>query len=434
MLASMFFKIASLYIEDNLYFKSMLSMLGVKMGLYKFFVKFQLITITCLHGSSVYAEAVTLQPASSACTFPATFPTSSDAKEEVAWKIFVAANCKSTNPTLPLVWETWPEQACLAVGRKDCSNIASNQRLHRSVLAAKGRDLPDLCSDMTRKDNADPKLLPFVPKNLTEKAKFCEEVHANPDETNFMISPPGKNVKYSLLTIPGQQDYVKNNGSIQFPSAAIEIKADWLPATSINTGFSCEAGKTPKDYYVEKIDGKCYALVAMHISSKLRPNWVWATFEPQSKKTNPNRCNPDLYSSCHDHWGSNPAYSTGRNTKIKLNAKYLMNSAKLPVPFYNYRLVGAQVQFDGPVTADKYLGNSFVEFNAGVLPKEASCITCHSYAAFSNTKPPIENTHFGAPPGMPNVGYPHALTGYAKQDFSWLLGFMPATGTVSAGK
>jgi hypothetical protein len=34
------------------------------------------------------------------------------------------------------------------------------------------------------------------------------------------------------------------------------------------------------------------------------PGWLWATFEPNSSITNPNRCDPRLYDSCFDPWGT----------------------------------------------------------------------------------------------------------------------------------
>lgn len=111
----------------------------------------------------------------------------------------------------------------------------------------------------------------------------------------------------------------------------------------------------------------------------------------------------------------------------------LMDAAGLRGEFYNYRLVGVQAHYVDAQDKPILLGNSFTEFNAGVPPQQASCITCHSYATLTdNTNPIVENPNFGAFPGTPAVGRPSALEGWDRQDFSWLLGIMPPNGTVSA--
>ncbi|CAN7147234.1 hypothetical protein LJR230_000028 [Trinickia sp. LjRoot230] len=354
--------------------------------------------------------------------------------EHFAWQLFVAANCASSKTTSPLMWETWAEQTCLLHGGKDCTNQEGRQRLHASVLASKARDLPALCQPMTTaKTTTDSALLPFVPKNLSADPQFCEEVHVNQAEADFIMSPQGRNVKYSLQTLPGQNDYIYNNGPLSFPSSALEVKADWLPSNAIIPGFNC-AEPVSSGYYVEKIGDECYALVGLHISSKLLPNWVWATFEPQSTSTNPNRCNDKLYSNCVDPWGSLVSPSNGQRTGMTSQLRNLMDAAALRRAFYNYRLVGVQTGYVNAQKQPVLLGNSFTEFNAQVPPQQASCMTCHSYASFtSNTQPIVENPNFGAFPGTPAVGIPSPLAGWNKQDFSWLLGIMPPNGTVNAG-
>ncbi|MEJ8800325.1 hypothetical protein WKR88_29025 [Trinickia caryophylli] len=386
----------------------------------------------CAPRSPAYADAVRPSSTSSACSIPTDLPDGAHSLEHLAWQLFVAANCASGNPGLPLAWETWPEQTCLTSGGRDCAGKAGRQRLHASVLAAKGRDLPALCQEMTTEKNAiDSAFLPFIPKNLSSNPLFCEEVHVNQAEADFITSPPGRNIKYSLQTLPGQRDFIRSNGPLSLPSSAIEVKADWLPSTSINPAFTCD--KISNEFYVEKIGDECYALVGLHFTSKVRPNWVWATFEPQSTATNPNRCNPKLYSNCSDQWGSLSS-STGGKTGMTEDLRTLMDAAALRRAFYNYRLVGVQADYVDSDGKAIRLGNSFTEFNAQVLPQQSSCITCHSYASFtSNANPIVENPNFGAFPGTPAIGKPAALDGWSRQDFSWLLGIMPPNGTVGAG-
>lgn len=360
---------------------------------------------------------------SAACTPPNTVTGSN---EETAWRLFVAANCKVPG-TEYLTYQTWTEQSCFS-NPGSCAKTTEAKpvrRLHGSLLgeALRRKGLtatvpsgtPGTCGSMTQ-ISANSPLNPFVPKNITATAQFCEEVYVNQAEADYVNAPaPGA----SLTTLAAQFAYAQKT-PINFPTPSIEIKADWLPADSVNNQFDC-ANNRPAGVYVETINGKCYALVGMHISSKLLPDWLWATFEPQSTLTNPNRCNPNLYSGCNDPWGSNPATSTGQPTSATAALTDLMNQAGLAKEFLNYRLTGVQSAFVDGDNQPIELGNSFVEFNAGVLPHQASCMTCHSYAQMK--KDGTEDFFFGPP----HIGTPRPTpTGNVPQDFSWMLGVMPA--------
>jgi hypothetical protein len=362
-------------------------------------------------------------PSTAACTPPTTLAGSN---EETAWQLFVAATCKSPG-TEYLTYQTWTEQNCWynpGSCQKTTIATAPVRHLHGSRLgehlrrAALGATVPSGspgdCSAMTQTSPNSP-LNPFVPKNISATAQFCEEVYVNQAEANFVNAPASG---ATLTNLQAQLAYAQGT-TITFPNPAIEIKADWLPADSVNNAFNCTDNRPP-GVYVETISGKCYALVGMHVSSKLLPNWLWATFEPQSSLTNPNRCNQSLYSLCNDPWGSNPAVSTGQTTSQTAALSDLMTQAGLAKEFFNYRLTGIQTAYLDSGNKPIELGNSFVEFNAGVLPHQASCITCHSYA--QGNKNGTEDVFFGPP----HIGNPRPVpAGNFMQDFSWMLGFMP---------
>lgn len=361
--------------------------------------------------------------------------------EQTAWQLFVAINCASNGK---LTWETWTEQNCW-YNPGSCGVGTERKRFTSAVslLATKGQKLaapaavgPGLagCAAMTTATTpgVSPGLLPFVPKNLSATPKFCEEVYVNSSEANFVNSPPGAAAGVNLATNVGQASYIAaTNTPLQFPSAATEVKADWIAASSLNSAsaFDCASNK-PQGVYVQTIDGVCYALVGLHISSKLYTNWLWATFEPQSSVTNPNRCNPALYSSCNDTWGSNPARSTGQKTALTKNVTNLMDRAGLAAALRNYRLVGVQTDYNQPVATKGLMGNSFVEFNAQVPVKQASCITCHAYAAINVAlNPPGQGVGgpIGNAPATGKPKIPPVIPGahWVPLDFSWMLGFMP---------
>lgn len=358
--------------------------------------------------------------------------------EQTAWQLFVAANCPTSNG---LTWSTWTEQTCLRNPAACTGGKVSGHRLHASFLELRRRNRSALtslttlpaCQPMTTKTPDVPAdMFPFVPANLGANPRFCEEVFVDPNESSFVTAPSPNS---ALSTLSGQVAYAasQQSGVITFPTPAVEIKVDWLPADAIKPAFDCQSSP-PSGVYTELIEGKCYALVGLHISSKLLPNWLWATFEPQNTSTNPNRCNPNLYNSCNDPWGSAPSTSTGAPTEQTADVKALMAAAKLPSAFSNYRLVAVQTDFVDTNKTPTQLGNSFVEFNAGVDVHQASCITCHAYAMLATSQPPAENPNFGGPfPGGPFIGTPGPATAlpdgqkWLSQDFSWMLGIMPAT-------
>ncbi|ARN76013.1 mannan-binding lectin [Oceanicoccus sagamiensis] len=358
------------------------------------------------------------------CALPLT---PANTQEETAWQLFVAINCKTAQGQL--TWETWTTQACLD-NPQDCRTIGrlGGSALRDTLGAADNPKRTAGCSPMTTTSTADPSLLGFVPTNLSSKPVFCEEVTINAAEEDYARSK-------GLLTQAGQVNYLQSGKTIDFPTAAVEVKADWVPASSFTqVTFDCSAPNS--QIYLEKIEGICYALAGIHISSKLYPNWLWATFEPQYATTNPNRCKPTLYNQCTDNWGSNPATSTGADTAPTAALQTLFNTAgsALDPAFQNYRLTGTQTVFDQPTDSQGRLGSSFVEFNANVPAQEASCITCHNYAQRQPTPAPSGSTPPGGPlPGGANVGTPTALPpAYKPLDFSWFLGFgVPQTSSCS---
>jgi len=369
----------------------------------------------------------------------------------LAWDLFLQAMAPSNGS---LTFETWTEQCQLSPDMIGCPSAAALaaaakagghdklRMLHGSTMARARKMAGSDCSAMTT--------TPIggypPPSNLTPNAMYCEEVFVSPVETSF--------VKRSLTTLVGQQTYGSaRNGTINFPGTgtndprldldSLEVKVDWVPVTSYsNPTFACP--DPTNSLYTETISGTCYALAAVHITSKVMPKWLWATFEPNSNVTNPNRCDPNLYDTCFDPWGttSSRPYGKGQSAHQSSDLQQAMAEAHLNPAFNNYFLTGVQTEFVDSYGKPIPLGNSFVEFNQGVPPGKSSCITCHQYANFDGKQPaqgePEDN--FGRPPhGWPSIGYacnknqnencipelPHSTT----QDFSWMLGLMPYGGT-----
>ncbi|UXI67059.1 hypothetical protein [Tahibacter amnicola] len=358
---------------------------------------------------------------------------------QFAWGLFVDA-MRPVNGSLN--FETWTEQCQLNPQMAGCPTVVAGATkarfLHGSALRQSGG------SDAKKTDTlqfgvecgamATGKVGDYpVPANVKKGATFCEEVFVNASEKDFIVSN-------GLTTLNGQKTYGSTrSNAVTFPTSAVEIKADWVsPDSYSNPTFQCP--DPTNSLYTETINGKCYALVGVHISSKVFPDWLWATFEPASNVTNPNRCDPALYDTCFDPWGttSTTPYGKGKTVPQSPQLKALMASANLNKAFNNYYLTGVQTKFVDAAGKPIPLGNSFVEFNAQVPPGQASCITCHKYAYFDGEQQSPEN-NFGGPPaqpkGWPSIGYAcntgqtgnctPVTPGSTSQDFSWMLGLMP---------
>jgi hypothetical protein len=369
----------------------------------------------------------------------------------LAWNLFMQIMAPTNgSPT----FETWTEQCQLNPNTVACPSAASIAAAAKAAGNGRVRLLHASAGNPRAKKVAGSDCGAMVttpiggypaPSNLTPNAVYCEEVFVSPAEASF--------VKRSLTTLVDQQTYGNaRNGTINFPGTetndtrleldSLEVKVDWVPATSFNPTFACP--DLANSLYTETINGTCYALAAVHISSKVMPSWLWATFEPNSNITNPNRCDAKLYGACFDPWGttSSAPYDKGQIAHQSPELHEAMAAAQLNPAFRNYFLTGVQTLFVDNYGKPVQLGNSFVEFNQGVPPGKSSCITCHQYAHFDGKQPSqgAPEAGFGRPPqGWPSVGYAcnknqdgNCLPEDSKsttQDFSWMLGLMPYSDT-----
>ena len=176
-----------------------------------------------------------------------------------------------------------------------------------------------------------------------------------------------------LYTRAGLRAAFTSGQPISFPLDSIEVKANWVPADN----------RSPASFHINTAsDGKRYALVSMHILSKVVPNWTWATFEHES---NPGRCD---FIGCRDNFGAlvkdvapNPTPGGPYNPCVKTPAlKKLFQDAGLPTMWERYCLKGTQVDFVTATGVPTLLGNSVTEDG---FANTSSCISCHSRAAFN---------------------------------------------------
>jgi hypothetical protein len=89
-----------------------------------------------------------------------------------------------------------------------------------------------------------------------------------------------------LWYVEGIQERFEEGFVYDFPTAALEVKVNWVPLDSEQAA----SGR----YYTTVQDGQTMGLASMHISTKDLPNWFWSTFEHVD---NPGRCD---FLGCHD--------------------------------------------------------------------------------------------------------------------------------------
>ena len=275
-----------------------------------------------------------------------------------AWQVFIAANwpadliVRAANPTLPLgsegpsVWESWvvqedvylddgseppawDEQAADEVRRLN-SGIPLQQQLIRDA-----RPLPPGSSGHQH-----------------------EEVRMNQAAFDYIRDN-------ELYNVEGQQAYFYASREVDFPVAAIEVKGIWRSITEEDKPrykWAVFTDSEGKEYL--------YGLTAMHMSSKVLPNWLWATFEHVD---NPYRRGP------HDEGWLIPSSDSLACPSAPHDCNLAPAGLGLEgTVFENYRLRGTQIDYTDAYGVPVLLANSELETG---FQRTASCMTCHGRAS-----------------------------------------------------
>jgi hypothetical protein len=286
-----------------------------------------------------------------------------NAPDQVAWTLFIQANTRAggSNST----FETWAS---------DTGTFAPNPVFPAAPTPPSLRQ-PILPVIARQSAQAAGKLVPALPPGAAQGA--MEESRRNKSAFDFIV-------QNNLFKVSGLQ--AAFGKTLVFPGDAIEIKANWMPVGNIPafTNNQVTLAQVPQLYHVNAdSSGAQYALVAMHVISKLVPNWTWATFE---HRLNPGRC--DILG-CKDSFGAQTALVPPNGTNqgypdcTKTPAlTAMLASADIDPVYTNYCLKGSQTDPVDSNGLDVRLGNSVTE-NGFV--DTASCMTCHSRANFDQT-------------------------------------------------
>src|SRR5947209_160922 len=284
-----------------------------------------------------------------------------NAPDQLAWQLFIQANQRAGGTNS--MFETWAS---------DTDTFKANPTFPAGpeVHAAQRPILPNARRQVLQRAG---QLLPALPPGAAHGA--LEESRRNKAAFDFIVSN-------NLFKRSGLR--AAFGKTLSFPVDAIEVKANWVPVAQISdfTDGKVTAAQAPQLYHINSTsNGTQFALVSMHVISKLVPNWTWATFE---HKDNPQRC--DIIG-CADTFGSttpfvppNPAANGYPDCTKTPALKAMLSAANIEPVYANYCLKGSQVDFIDNTGLATRLGNSVAE--SGFV-ETSSCMTCHSRSAWN---------------------------------------------------
>jgi hypothetical protein len=265
--------------------------------------------------------------------------------DKEAWAIFADINRNTGNGSPDTGWETWasaPE--VFGDGQKTPVWPAPGhrpkhlERLHQLEAFAQQGEA-------------------FRKQVAAQLDQVNSEVHLNLPTFQFIVDN-------GYWRFDGLRDAAAKRRTINLPLESIAVKAVWKKIRAADRSF----------YHVQAVSGESLlGLVALHITSKELPNWLWATWENvhnQPVTYGPDRCQ---IHGCKDSFGLS---SDGNSVTPEL--RDLFHRYGLGDEWLNYRLTGSQIDFITSTGDPTFLGNSQLE--SSIMDK-SSCITCHSRAA-----------------------------------------------------
>ena len=276
--------------------------------------------------------------------------------DEYAWRLFADISQSAGNGSNDTVWETWADQ----------SQLYTNDPSHTPVWPDSSHRPKELGPSLQHVLAGLPAGGPGQP-NGDDSPPGQDDVHIDRATFDYVVAN-------QIWSMQGLTTFVQHT-KVKFPVDSVAVKARWLVIKpSDEPRYHWQTYHNPNTNKDEIV-----GLVALHIASKVLPNWAWATFEHVD---NPGRCD---FMGCHDLFGQIPADVAPHNKEgqqyppeILTPALHdLFSAAGLGPEWQNYRLKGAQVDFTTTTGQPILLGNSVTE--AGFVAT-SSCMTCHARA------------------------------------------------------
>ena len=345
--------------------------------------------------------------------------------DEFIWRLFVGfVTPVSKDHASPVQFETWASDADTFSNAPKWPEPNAPKRLRASVLSlvnsgAGARSGGPVTAPPKAPGNAAVGGFPSTGATPADPPPvIAEEVRRNRPMFDYIVGN-------HLNNRAGLAAAYASSMKVEMPTTSVAVKGDWVPVPAMLRWIP-EIGSLEnlhKLYYTGVSDGVEYALVALHVSSRQNPNWVWGTFE---HFMNPGRA--DEIGSCDTFGAVTPV--TRPNLKA-INTQYgpspktpalleLMAKAHLSPVWNNYCLKSTQVDFVAPDGTPYALGNSVIERIVGNGTVAASsCITCHFYASFGKEGKPLPAATAMLPYNPFGRPIPAVLDGSLQFAFMW---------------
>jgi hypothetical protein len=341
------------------------------------------------------------------------------------WRLFtefVAPVSKGSQS--PVVFETWASDADTFSPKPRWPKAGEPIKLQASVLELlktlnPGGSLKNLRAKIDVDCTAPPgAAVGGFPTSGTPAPCIAEQVARNRPQFDYIVGN-------SLNTQAGLRAAYARSFKVEMPPESIAVKADWIPLPMLLQWIPQlgDVGTIRTLYYTATVRSVEYALVAMHVSSRQNPNWIWGTFEHQM---NPGRCDAI---GCFDTFGAQiPAVPPNRaavNTQYGScpkteQLKILMAGTHLLPVWENYCLKSTQVDYTTADGTPYVLGSSVIEGVVGNGTIAASsCIACHAYASFGPTGKPTASARAILPFNPTGNPIPGVLAGSLPFAFMW---------------
>jgi hypothetical protein len=351
--------------------------------------------------------------------------------DQFIWQIFTQFTAPATAAVpKPVVFETWASDSDTFTFTPHWPGPQEPHKFQTSVLSLAKGAVPALRGLHATAIDAPCNPPPGAatgnfPTSGTPTPCIAEEVKRNHPQYSYIVDN-------KLNTQPGLAAAYGSGFVVTMPTDAISVKGDWVPVQTILQWVPQlgSIANVEKSYYTTTTKGQEYGLVALHVSSRQNPNWVWGTFEHQY---NPGRCDQ---MGCYDTFGATePAVFPNKQTP---NTQYgtctktaalqsMMASANLSPVWQNYCLKSSEVDYSAADGTPYVLGSSVIERITGNGTVAASsCIACHVYASFGSTgavTAAAENMLPYNPTGAPLQA---PLANARQYDFMWGVLLAPA--------
>lgn len=259
-----------------------------------------------------------------------------DEPEAFSWLLFLYLNCPAQSGTnQPLTWETWKPNYAVYLPGGQLPQPWSAPLPPRVLL-----DQREISGHRVTDTSGQPILYEIRLNEATFDYIVTQGFYSKQEQINFFNDPGAM--------------------PVEFPEDAIEIKAAWIILDpndpNLSHYYTIESEYTDSDGVTHQV---LVGLAGFHITSKVLPNWLWATFEQVDNAARTDVPERVPTSPAAQEWNT------------------LFHDLLGDSVWQYYDLRGAQIDFVNPDGTPSLLANTLIETD---FQTSSSCITCHGLA------------------------------------------------------